>query len=127
VIPELLWYGAVVIALMLSVALFFSAKAEIAHLRKRGVSDRKAWQNAFEEQNRTVEALRAEIRAVESRHSTPDLTPAAPSGLNVSKRNQALRLHRAGHTAAQIAESLGMPEGEVALLLKVQAIVLEQF
>jgi hypothetical protein len=124
---ELVWYAAIALALTLSVGLFFSAKTEIARLRRRMDNDRGAWEEALGQQNRQVEALRAEMRKMEVPHTSFVPPPTAPAGLNVSKRNQALRLHRAGHTAEQIAESLGMPEGEVALLLKVQTIVLEHF
>jgi hypothetical protein len=124
---ELIWYAAVAFALTLSVGLFLSAKVEIARLRRRGDRDRDAWEEALQRQVHDLEALRAELRAAETRHASSAPPAVAPAGLNVSKRNQALRLHRAGHTTAQIAESLGMPEGEVALLLKVQAIVLEHF
>ena len=127
-IHELVWHGAVALALTLSVGLFFSAKAEIARLRQRGDTDRDIWEQALEQQERKLEALRADVRAIEVRQIAPaPPPPAPPTGLNVSKRNQALRMHRAGHTPEQIAESLGLAEGEVALLLKVQAIVLEHF
>jgi hypothetical protein len=46
--------------------------------------------------------------------------------LNLSKRTQVLRLHRAGEGSAAIATSLGLPRGEVDLLIKVHGMVLEQ-
>ena len=45
-------------------------------------------------------------------------------GLNLSKRSQALRLHRKGENAAQIATLLEVPRQEVDLLIKVHRIVL---
>jgi hypothetical protein len=45
-------------------------------------------------------------------------------GLNLNKRSQALRLHRRGDPAEQIATALELPLQEVQLLLKVQRIVL---
>jgi hypothetical protein len=50
-----------------------------------------------------------------------------PAGLNVSKRNQILRLHRSGQTREQIAAALGLPENEIALLVKVHGIVMAQY
>jgi hypothetical protein len=123
--PDLIWLGALALALTLSVGLFVSAKLEIGRMRRRADSDRDAWEAALEQHTRELEAVRAELRAAESRQPAWMPEPPAPAGLNVSKRNQALRMHRAGHTTEHIAECLGMPEGEVELLLKVQAIVLQ--
>ena len=54
--------------------------------------------------------------------------PSVPlrSGINLSRRSQALRLHRRGETPEQIASSLMVPTGEVRLLLKVHRLVMEQ-
>ena len=46
-------------------------------------------------------------------------------GLNLSKRSQALRMHRRGEAPEQIAEALELPLQEVDLLLKVHRIVIE--
>lgn len=48
------------------------------------------------------------------------------SGINLSRRSQALRLYRRGETPEQIASSLMVPTGEVRLLLKVHRLVLER-
>jgi hypothetical protein len=51
--------------------------------------------------------------------------PAAPrAGLNLSKRSQALRMHRKGDPQDRIATALDVPLQEVDLLIKVQRIVL---
>jgi hypothetical protein len=44
-------------------------------------------------------------------------------GLNLSKRSQALRMHRRGDTPEQVASTLGVPLQEIELLLKVHGIV----
>ncbi len=50
--------------------------------------------------------------------------PSIPStGLNLSRRTQALRLFRRGERPEQVAATLGMPLGEVELLKKVQRIL----
>jgi len=53
---------------------------------------------------------------------------AAPlrSGINLSRRSQALRLYRRGETPEQIASSLMVPTGEVRLLLKIHRLVMER-
>ena len=51
--------------------------------------------------------------------------PGLPKpGLNLSKRSHALRMHRRGEGAEQIAAALDLPRQEVELLLKVHRIVL---
>jgi hypothetical protein len=54
--------------------------------------------------------------------------PAVPlrSGINLSRRSQALRLYRRGETPEQIASSLMVTTGEVRLLLKVHRLVMER-
>ena len=51
-------------------------------------------------------------------------TKVLKPGLNLSKRSQALRMHRRGEAPAQIAAALNIPSQEVELLIKVQRIVL---
>ena len=45
-------------------------------------------------------------------------------GLNLSKRSHALRMHRRGEGAEQIAAALELPRQEVDLLLKVHRIII---
>jgi hypothetical protein len=47
-------------------------------------------------------------------------------GLNLTKRSQALRMHRRGDAVEKIASMLEVPRQEIDLLLKVQRIVLSQ-
>jgi Protein of unknown function (DUF2802) len=49
---------------------------------------------------------------------------ALKSGLNLTKRSQALRMHRRGESVDQIATALDLPRQEIDLLLKVHRIVL---
>jgi hypothetical protein len=77
-----------------------------------------------------VESLRREcaqlgVRLSESRQPATVTDPAAlKPGLNLSKRSQALRMHRRGVAPIEIASSLGVPLQEVDLLLKVHRIVI---
>jgi hypothetical protein len=48
----------------------------------------------------------------------------ARSGLNLSRRAQALRMHKRGESAEEIAHALGVPRQEVDLLLKVHRILI---
>jgi hypothetical protein len=53
--------------------------------------------------------------------SSPSLEPRR--GLNLSRRSQALRMHRRGESAEQIASALGVSRQEIQLLLKVHQIL----
>jgi hypothetical protein len=70
----------------------------------------------------SLSELAARIVDLESREAA---VPALPKpGFNISKRSQALRMHRSGQTAEQIALELGASVQEIDLLLKVHHIVL---
>jgi hypothetical protein len=92
-------------------------------------SDRHA--EAFRTQHGTVlDGLRASLESLASQvrelQEQPLTGPAGSIklGLNLSRRSQALRMHRRGDPVGQIATVLGIPPQEVELLIKVQQIVL---
>ena len=71
-----------------------------------------------------VAAIAAQVHELQ-RSPAAALDPAVPRpGLNLSKRSQALRLHRRGESAEKIAAELQLPRQEVDLLVKVHRIVL---
>ena len=71
-----------------------------------------------------MDAIQA--RLMEAEHPAPE--PAATaisllrSGMNVSKRVQAMRLLRRGENVAHIAAALGVPRREVELLIRVHQL-----
>ena len=72
----------------------------------------------------SLEALAAQLHDLQN-HPPVAPTPGLPKpGLNLSKRSHALRMHRHGEGAEQIAAALDLPRQEVELLLKVHRIVL---
>ena len=82
------------------------------------------------ESEAAIEAIRSEVEACarqlhEIRQDTPKTAVFSLSkpGLNVSKRSQALRMHRRGDTPEQVASTLGVPLQEIELLLKIHRIV----
>ena len=78
-----------------------------------------------QELRNAIEGLAAQVHDLQRAPSaaTPDPAVARP-GLNLSKRSQAIRLHRRGESAEQIASALQLPRQEVDLLLKVHRLVL---
>ena len=72
----------------------------------------------------TVDALAAQLHDLQ-KHPPVALSPGLPKpGFNLNKRSHALRMHRHGEDAGQIAAALDLPRQEVELLLKVHRIVL---
>ncbi len=60
---------------------------------------------------------------LEMRRSVPSEVPTAPA--NVNRRGQIMRLHRSGESISSIASALGVSQGEVKLMVKVQELLSE--
>lgn len=122
-------YAALATGLGLCLYLFFSAKIEMRALMRRGLQHTRQLstvESGLADLGAQVRKLQTEMQEVQQHAGM--LVPPEPcrSGLNLSKRTQVLRLHRAGEDAARIAGSLGLPRGEVELLIKVHRIAVEQ-
>jgi hypothetical protein len=72
----------------------------------------------------TLDALAAQLHDLQNHPPVAPLPGLPKPGLNLSKRSHALRMHRRGEGAEQIASALELPRQEVDLLLKVHRIVL---
>jgi hypothetical protein len=117
-------YGLVLAALGL--AIFAIVKG---HVLARTTAEAAETAAARENDNlkSLAERLEACERQVQELLQLPAAGGVAPrNGLNLSKRSQALRMHRRGDDPEQIAVALEVPLQEVDLLLKVHQIVLEQ-
>ena len=107
-------------------ALFWHEKRETAALGRRVRQDRKETVMAVELIRVAMNRLEADVAA--SRRDVeqlPAMAAAASVGnsMNVSKRTQALRMHRRGEPLDKIARVLGIPHREVELLVKLQDVV----
>jgi len=72
----------------------------------------------------SLDGLAAQLKVLQQQPSVA-VAPATPKpGLNLTKRSLALRMHRRGDPAEQIAAALEIPVQEVDLLLKVHRIVI---
>ncbi len=115
------WLGSAAPGLLASAGLlaclylFASLKRELLRAERRA-ADRIALLNG------AIERLEGELRETTRRSELLVEPPAAASGLNLTRRSQALRMRRRGETPANIAAALGMPQLEVDLLLKVEQI-----
>ena len=122
------------LALLCGLALASAALSFLALARARvlaGVAERRARAQTgqlgetVEAVEKAVESLSEDVR--ELRQHPPAAPPGAgapKAGLNLSKRSQALRMHRRGEPPEQIAATLAVSRQEVDLLLKVHRIVM---
>ncbi len=106
--------------LMASFSLFLGVKKENRTQARRH-------QHALREIEELLPKLRAAAMSVpegsrDERVSVALQGPLVRSGFNIQRRTQALRLLRRGHDVAHISAALGVPRGEVELLIRVQQI-----
>ena len=115
--------GAGAVGLGLALWMFCALWREMRTLAVRGAQSEQDAEEAVEGVRSEVSALRAELEMLG--RETGVLVPPhpRPSGINLSTRSQALRLHRRGDTSESIAATLRIPRREVDLLLKVHRIV----
>lgn len=111
-----------------AVALSFIAILQTASSRRaldaRAKARQAQWEAALQVTKEAVKELTTQVQQIES-HSLPAPVPRLRPGFNLSTRSQALRMHRRGEKAAQIAAALQVSVQEVELLLKVHQIVLQ--
>jgi hypothetical protein len=114
-IPSLIQFGLLALGLAAALALFVSLKYEV---RVQARKDR--------------ERLDAVLKRLQDAERPAPYPPAgeapAPvpfalrSGMNISKRVQAIRLLRRGEDVSHVAAALGLPRREIELLVRVQKL-----
>ena len=119
------FYSMASACLLISLTLFVDIKIQIAKSRK-AVEESRVARESDQTQVRglenEIERLRESMRALES---VPSPTRTATAGINLTKRAQALRMHRRGEAVPSIAAALETPSNEIALLLKLQSLTSE--
>ncbi len=116
------FYSVALICLGVSLWLFGSLKIEMARVRSLAeVSEvvRDGDSAAIRVLKAELEKLRESMTGLEQTRPTR-IAPA--NGLNLTKRAQALRMHRRGEPVTSIAAALETPGNEIALMLKVQEL-----
>jgi cell division protein FtsB len=123
-LPLSILCGLILCATAISLFAVYRAHSLLHHVKLRA-AERQSHEGA------SLQALRDKVDALSAQiHDLQSHPPVAPPaglpkpGLNLSKRSQALRMHRHGEGAAQIASALELPRQEVDLLLKVHRIIL---
>src|SRR5690242_12639307 len=108
--PYLIALGLLAMTLMASLALFLSVKRDMHAQASR---NRAALETLVQQFHENVPIAAAEVVYVPA---------AARSGLNISKRVQAMRMARRNHDVSHIAAALGVTRREVELLIREQGI-----
>lgn len=106
--------------------LFVTLKQDLHRAQREA---KKATQDLHEllaQQSAGAEGLQKHVSQLESNieerlAEVPQYSSPKP-GMNTSRRMQVLRMYRRGERPEQIAAALGIPQGEVDLLLKVHEI-----
>ncbi len=117
-LPNFVLFGLLALGLAAALALFLSLKYEV---RMQANIDRAR-----------MDAILERLREAESSAPVASAVPPAPepillrSGMNLSKRVQALRLLRRGEDVSHVAAALGVSRREVELLLRVQKLSVQR-
>ena len=131
-IPPILAFGilscAAFAAAVLSTTALFVVRRQYSREEQRAQHHWAEWERksrgTLAELAQRVDSLATELHDFGQQAGGGSPGNSAMAGLNLTKRAQALRLHRRGDSPDQIAALLGVPLQEVDLLLKVQRIVL---
>jgi hypothetical protein len=122
IVHPVLQSGLLMAGLVLCFYLFFGLQRET---RQTALRFEKQWQTheaCLEELRRAIEEARSEFRRFEKEADVRIEPPPVVSGLNTSRRRQALRLHCRGESPRQIAAALSLSRSEVELLLKIEKL-----
>jgi hypothetical protein len=115
--------GLILASVGLSLWVLLRVKVWLRAAAQKAAAYQERSDTALDELRRRLDGLAAMMEEV--RQQAAPVSQIAPrGGLNLSKRSQALRMHRRGDGAEQIASTLEIPRQEVDLLLKVHRIVI---
>jgi DNA-binding NarL/FixJ family response regulator len=124
-LPFAMLGGMALVALAASLLALLRTKWMVCAAEERSDARRALCEAAVETLQNDLAACLREFHEIQREPAFPSIAAPAKPGLNLSKRSQALRMHRRGGTPEQIAETLDLPLQQVDLLLKVHRIVIE--
>jgi hypothetical protein len=111
-------YGALAAGLIGSLILFIALKVEITAVNCTRERAEQSLADRLCELEESMDTLREQMAQIVGERSS-----VMGSGLNLTKRTQALRMHGRGESIETIAAALKSPRGEIELLLKLQEIL----
>lgn len=112
-------YATLAISLCLCLYLFYSLKRDLHAAEKRSGKKLAEVEAELEAKAATLDERWSELSQISHL-----LVPPAPlrSGLNLTKRSQAVQMIRRGESPQEIVTTLALPRNEVDLLIKVQRL-----
>jgi hypothetical protein len=117
ILNPLAQYGMLAAGLIACLVLFAAVKLEMCIELQTAKQSRDALAAQVQELESALGHIRQSVTEIEEQ-------PRAVSpGLNLTRRTQALRMHRRGESAQTIAAALSAPPNEIQLLLKLQAML----
>jgi hypothetical protein len=111
---------------ILLLALFFGINQRVRKLRSRFTASEASLKADVARISRELAKVSSGIASLETEGRELSGTELAP-GLNSTLRGKVLKMHRLGQSADRIAATLRVPRGEVELLVKVHAIVMQTY
>jgi hypothetical protein len=123
-LPLAILYGFSLACLAASLLTLFCARRLATRAEARDCTLKERNEAALADMRKELAALAERLEETRSRADTAAPAALRP-GFNLSKRSQALRMHRRGDAPERIATALGVPGQEVNLLLKVHRMLVE--
>jgi DNA-binding NarL/FixJ family response regulator len=112
-------YAALAIGMSLCLFLFVSLKRDLRAAEDRSNKKIAALEADWQAKTAILDERWSELSQISGLLVSP---PPLRSGMNLTKRSQALQMSRRGESAKEIAATLSLPQMEVDLLLKVQRL-----
>jgi hypothetical protein len=122
VLPFAILFGLVLGAVALSFFALARGKALALAAERRAEAEKRGHEAALRTLEQALSRLATQVQEVRNEAAVVPTPPK--SGFNLSKRSQALRMHRRGDPPEQIAAALDIPRQQVELLLKVHRMVI---
>ncbi|MBZ5610077.1 MAG: hypothetical protein LAP38_17580 [Acidobacteriia bacterium] len=122
-IPYLLPAAVIVVPL----ALICGIDIRVRRLRKSVQTCETSIQAEAAQLTNAVNELKRRFEEFENEGVTRRDPEPQDAGLSDMARGKVLKMHRVGRSTEQIAETLGLPKGEVDLLIKVHKVVMRPY
>jgi hypothetical protein len=113
--------AALAVVAFLQFSLFIVSKRRLDHLLASHNRSFEEWRTKEENLTAEFSQIRGEIADL---RCSPAIAPTLGQSMNLSRRNQVLRMHFRGDSPSRIASVLQISKGEVDLLLKVHRMVI---
>ncbi len=110
-----------------SLAMFLILMSRTSRIEGRVDRNDQALESKAVELTKALAMVRQELELERLEKTRTVAAPVPGTGSNSTTRAKALKMHRLGNSADQIATALRVPKGEVTLLLKVHNIALQPF